>query len=96
MNLLSLVGPRLDNICQIRRKWYYSSGSKYLQSKRGPNLPDHIVPANISKALAWPVSALHMLHHMCCQNIADLELSSCSSPTGGPGRVGHLLPFESL
>jgi hypothetical protein len=28
MNLLSLVGPRLDNICQIRRKWYYSSGSK--------------------------------------------------------------------
>ena len=28
-----------------------------------------------------------MLHHMCCQNIADLELSSCT-PTGGPGRVG--------
>jgi hypothetical protein len=38
MNLLSLVGPRLDNICQIRRKWYYSSGLKYLQSKRGLNL----------------------------------------------------------
>jgi hypothetical protein len=35
MNLLSLVGPRLDNICQIRRKWYYSSSSKNLQSKRG-------------------------------------------------------------
>jgi hypothetical protein len=36
MNLLSLVGLRLDNIYQIRRKWYYLSGSKYLQSKRGP------------------------------------------------------------
>ena len=35
MNLLSLVGPRLDNICQIRRKWYYSSGSKNLQSEQG-------------------------------------------------------------
>ena len=34
MNLLSLVSPRLDNICQIRRKWYYSSGSFFLQSKR--------------------------------------------------------------
>jgi hypothetical protein len=34
MNLLSLVGPRLDNICQIRRKWYYSSGF-FFQSKRG-------------------------------------------------------------
>jgi len=36
MNLLSLVGPRLDNICQIRRKWYYLSGSLFLQSERGP------------------------------------------------------------
>ena len=36
MNLLSLVGPRLNNICQIRRKWYYLSGSKNLQSERGP------------------------------------------------------------
>jgi hypothetical protein len=35
MNLLSLVGPRLNNICQIRRKQYYSSGSNFLQSKRG-------------------------------------------------------------
>ena len=34
MNLLSLVGPRLNNICQIRRKWYYSSNSKNLQSER--------------------------------------------------------------
>jgi hypothetical protein len=25
MNLLSLVSPWLDNICQIRRKWYYLS-----------------------------------------------------------------------
>jgi hypothetical protein len=33
MNLLSLVGPRLDNIYPIRRKWYYSLGLKYLQSK---------------------------------------------------------------
>jgi hypothetical protein len=36
MNLLSLVGLRMDNICQIRRKWYYSSGSFLLQTKRGP------------------------------------------------------------
>ena len=36
MNLLSIVGPRLDNICQIKRKWYYSSGWKKFQSKRGP------------------------------------------------------------
>jgi hypothetical protein len=36
MNLLSLVGPWLDNICQIRRKWYYSSGWNFLQSKQGP------------------------------------------------------------
>jgi hypothetical protein len=35
MNLLSLIGPRLDNICQIRRKWYYSSGCKNLQSEQG-------------------------------------------------------------
>jgi hypothetical protein len=35
MNLLSLVGPWLDNICQIRRKWYYSSGWNFLQSKQG-------------------------------------------------------------
>jgi hypothetical protein len=35
MNLLSLVGLWLDNIYQIRRKWYYSSGWKNLQSKRG-------------------------------------------------------------
>jgi hypothetical protein len=34
MNLLSLVGPRLDNICQIKRKCYYSSSSFLLQSKR--------------------------------------------------------------
>ena len=39
MNLLSLVGPRLDNIYQIRRKWYYLSGWKKLQSKRGPCFP---------------------------------------------------------
>jgi hypothetical protein len=38
MNLLSLVGPRLDNIYQIRRKWYYSSGWKNFQSKRGPDV----------------------------------------------------------
>jgi len=31
MNLLSLVDPRLDNIYQIRRKWYYSSGSLFFQ-----------------------------------------------------------------
>jgi hypothetical protein len=35
MNLLSLVSLRLDNICQIKRKWYYSSGWKNLQSKQG-------------------------------------------------------------
>ena len=38
MNLLSLVDPRLDNICQIKQKWYYLSGSKNLQSERGPSL----------------------------------------------------------
>jgi hypothetical protein len=38
MNLLSLVGPRLDNIFQIKRKRYYSSGSNFLQSKQGPTL----------------------------------------------------------
>ena len=38
MNLLSLVGLRLDNIYQIRRKWYYLSGSLFLQSERGPSL----------------------------------------------------------
>jgi hypothetical protein len=36
MNLLSLVGPRLDNIYQIRRKWYYLSSSKNLQTKQAP------------------------------------------------------------
>jgi hypothetical protein len=35
MNLLSLVGLRLDNIYQIRRKWYYSSGWNFFQSKQG-------------------------------------------------------------
>ena len=35
MNLLSLVDSRLDNIYQIRRKWYYLSGSIFLQSERG-------------------------------------------------------------
>jgi hypothetical protein len=34
MNLLSLVGPWLDNIYQIRRKWYYSSWWNFLQSKQ--------------------------------------------------------------
>jgi hypothetical protein len=42
MNLLSLVGPRLDNICQIRRKWYYSSGWTNLQTKRGLNGWSHL------------------------------------------------------
>jgi hypothetical protein len=37
MNLLSLVGPRLNNIYQIRRKLYYSSGSFFFPSKRGLN-----------------------------------------------------------
>jgi hypothetical protein len=32
MNLLSIVGPWLDNICQIKRKWYYLSGWKKLQT----------------------------------------------------------------
>ena len=35
MNLLNLGGLRLDNIYQIRRKCYYSSGWNFLQSKRG-------------------------------------------------------------
>jgi hypothetical protein len=39
MNLLSLVGLRLDNIYQIKRKWYYSSGWKNLRSKQGPGVP---------------------------------------------------------
>ena len=34
MNLLSLVGPRLDNIYQIRRNYYYSSVWKNFQSKQ--------------------------------------------------------------
>ena len=38
MNLLSLVGPRLDNIYQIRRKCYYSSGWNFFQSKQGLHL----------------------------------------------------------
>jgi hypothetical protein len=38
MNPLSLVGPWLDNIYQIRRKWYYSSGWNFLRSKQGPDL----------------------------------------------------------
>jgi hypothetical protein len=39
MNLLSLVGPWLDNICQIRRKWYYLSVSIFFfRSEQGPNL----------------------------------------------------------
>jgi hypothetical protein len=36
MNLLKLVGPRLDNIYQIRRKLYYSSDRNFFQSKQGP------------------------------------------------------------
>jgi len=39
MNLLSLVGPRLNNIYQIRRKWYYSSDSKNLQNEPGLKEP---------------------------------------------------------
>jgi hypothetical protein len=36
MNFLNLVGPLLDNICQIRQKWYYSSNLLFfLQSKLG-------------------------------------------------------------
>jgi hypothetical protein len=35
MNLLRLVGPWLDNICQIRRKWYYLSVWNFLQSNPG-------------------------------------------------------------
>jgi hypothetical protein len=35
MNLLSLVGQWLDNICQIRRKWYYSSVWNFLQRVYG-------------------------------------------------------------
>jgi hypothetical protein len=38
MNLLSLVGPRLNNIYQIRRKRYYLSGLLFLPSKRGPSV----------------------------------------------------------
>jgi hypothetical protein len=46
MNLLSLVGSRLDNICQIRRKWYYSSGSKNLQTEQALTLK---IPSNIPR-----------------------------------------------
>ena len=38
MNLLSLVGLRLDNIYQIRRKCYYSSSWNFFQSKQGLSL----------------------------------------------------------
>jgi len=37
MNLLSLVSPQLNNIYQIKRKCYYSSGWNFLQSKHGLN-----------------------------------------------------------
>jgi hypothetical protein len=48
MNLLSLVGPRLDNICQIRRKWYYLSGSLFLQSKQALRIRKRSVMVDFS------------------------------------------------
>jgi hypothetical protein len=57
MNLLSLIGPRLDNICRIRQKWYYSSGWKKLQTKPGlglnpplPLIPLHLLRVSYPKA----------------------------------------------
>jgi hypothetical protein len=49
MNLLSLIGPWLDNICQIRQKWYYSSGWNFLQSKRGLGLRSGVVSSGIKR-----------------------------------------------
>jgi hypothetical protein len=45
MNLLSLIGLRLDNIYQIRRKWYYSSEWNFFQSKHGLGTPWFLVKA---------------------------------------------------
>jgi hypothetical protein len=54
MNLLSLVGPRLDNICQIRRKWYYLSVWIFLQSKRGLKLFSPASAAQVSlRLVCW-------------------------------------------
>ena len=81
MNLLSLVGPRLDNICQIRRKWYYLSSSKNLQSEQGlispsifSNLYGELIQRNperrhdqkLSRADA-PASAINCLLRWCSQ-----------------------------
>jgi hypothetical protein len=56
MNLLSLVSLRLDNICQIRQKWYYSSGSKkFLQTKPGLNT----CFINLNTILAIRVAKIH-------------------------------------
>jgi hypothetical protein len=57
MNLLSLVGLRLDNICQIRRKWYYSSVWNFLQSKQGAD--DLLQVANCTTSTVTAVSAQH-------------------------------------
>jgi len=37
MNLLSLVTPWLDNVCQIKTKYYSSQKQKILRTKQGLN-----------------------------------------------------------
>ena len=71
MNLLNLVGPRLNNIYQIRRKWYYSSGSIFLQSKRAPS---------------WRVGAARTLNRSLRPSVADKptsEMGTHQTPASG-------------
>jgi hypothetical protein len=50
MNLLSLAGPRLDNVCQIKRKWYYWSVWNFLQSQRGPDHAAQLVTGRLHRS----------------------------------------------
>jgi hypothetical protein len=60
MNLLSLIGLRLNNICQIKRKWYYSSGWNFFNLNEAPMC---IVCVSICKTvtLFWHVEYLPLM-----------------------------------
>jgi hypothetical protein len=74
MNILSLVGPRLDNIYQIRQNWYYLSSKFFCNLNVAASTLVVASPSTLVLG-SWPLFV--------CPPVTDGELSSRSRRTGG-------------
>ena len=79
MNLLNLVGQRLDNIYQIRRKCYYLSGWNYLRSKQGRDRDGfeliRSLPLLFPPLAPWVRGTQHVGRQQCSASADELILS---------------------